>query len=576
MTDGLIGKYRVIRKLGAGGMATVYLACHCDIPNLRTVLKELSDPLLADRFRSEADKLALLGGHGGICQINHFFDFDDKFYIVMEYIDGFTLDELVRSGEPPDQERSVEIVRSVLDTLAFAHQQGIVHRDIKPTNIMVDRLGQVKIIDFGIAKGTTDPDLTQAGAPLGSPRYMPPEQFTAGDAIDWVRCDIYTVGVTLYYLLTHDFPFKGISEFEICQVKHEGNFELPSRLNPAISPALEGIVLKAMARDPLDRFSSADEMKSALLALAPVTGPHAGAGLEDTIIPGPGGPGGPGGPDVRATPTPMPTPTPHAVAPRDETVPPVPDTPDPTPRPEIAPPRSNRLLIAVFAAIAAAALCIWGLQQLGSDDPARPPVPQAPAMNAVLEHPDVEFRWTDTQGTAGPYELELVDPGTPNIRTFAKHTGSILRMDEPLPDGSYQWRVRATPRDRPPGPWSDYASFTIARPSPEEPIDQQSDTPADVVPEPEPERTRQPAPTSEDRIEVRVAAKIDVDSIRGASVRIDGILQEEKTPEAIYMRPGKRVVVVTYEIKGVVWRGEETLDVKEGMKHIQSIQLHRR
>ncbi|MBE0566499.1 MAG: serine/threonine protein kinase, partial [Krumholzibacteria bacterium] len=246
-------------------MASVYLAGHRDVPNLRTVLKELSDPQLADRFRREADKLALLDGHRGICQIKHFFESGGHFYIVMEYIEGPNLDELVRSDNPPDLPRVLEIARSVLGTLEFAHQQGVVHRDIKPTNIMIDRMGEVKIIDFGIAKGAADPDLTQVGASLGSPRYMAPEQFNPAGPIDWVRCDVYAVGVTLYYLLTRDFPFKVGSVYEMCEAKRLGAIVPPSQLDPAIPAWLEAVVLKAMATDPRDRFASAAEMRAALL-----------------------------------------------------------------------------------------------------------------------------------------------------------------------------------------------------------------------------------------------------------------------------------------------------------------------
>ncbi len=264
MTDVFIGKYKVIRKLGAGGMASVYLASHRDVPSLRTVLKELGDIQLADRFRREADKLAQLDGHGGICQIKHFFEAEGKFYIVMEYIEGPTLDELVRGDNPPDLLRCLDITRSILGTLDFAHRMGVVHRDIKPTNIMIDRIGQVKIIDFGIAKGAADPDLTQVGASLGSPRYMAPEQFNAAAAIDWVRCDIYAVGVTLYFLLTRDYPFKAASIHEMCEAKRLGLVEPPSRLNPAIPPWLEAVVLRAMAKDPAERYASAAEMRAAL------------------------------------------------------------------------------------------------------------------------------------------------------------------------------------------------------------------------------------------------------------------------------------------------------------------------
>jgi len=284
MMDEFIGKYKVLRNIGAGGMASVYLASHRDVPNLKNILKKLSDPKLADRFKREADKLALLDGHVGICQIKHFFEHSGDLYIVMEYIDGSTLDQLIKSDDPPNLKRSLEITRSILGTLDFAHRKGIIHRDIKPTNIMIDGNGQVKIIDFGIAKGTSDPELTQAGTSLGSPRYMAPEQFDPPDSVDWVRCDLYAVGVTLYYLLARKPPFEGANMFELCAAKRLNDLPPPSKFNSDIPAELDAVVMKAIACDPAERYATATEMEAALKGMESTARVKVEGGSDKTMV----------------------------------------------------------------------------------------------------------------------------------------------------------------------------------------------------------------------------------------------------------------------------------------------------
>ena len=156
MKENFIGHYRVIKKMGSGGMARVYLAVHKEIPNLRVVLKVLTDPQLADRFKHEADKLALLDGHPNICRIRHFFDHGDDLVIAMDYIDGPTVEERIKRDGKFAYEEAIEIIGQVLDVLEIAHSRGISHRDIKPSNIMLDSHKRVQVIDFGIAKGEAD------------------------------------------------------------------------------------------------------------------------------------------------------------------------------------------------------------------------------------------------------------------------------------------------------------------------------------------------------------------------------------------------------------------------------------
>ena len=191
MTEQLIGNYKILDKIGAGGMAKVYLAVHKDVPNLKVILKILTDSRLVERFKQEADKLALLDGNPNICRIKHFFNHGEDIVIAMEYIDGITLDKKIKTDGRITIDESLRIIRDVLGVLAFAHGKGIYHRDIKPSNIMLDSEGNVKVIDFGIAKAKSDPNLTIAGTSCGTPPYMAPEQFTPSEDTNYALVDVY-------------------------------------------------------------------------------------------------------------------------------------------------------------------------------------------------------------------------------------------------------------------------------------------------------------------------------------------------------------------------------------------------
>lgn len=271
MEDQFIGSYKVLRQVGAGGMAKVYLAVHRDIPSLQVILKVLSDPRLGERFRHEADKLAFLDGHPNICKIRHFFTHGDDIVIVMEYIDGVTLDEHLKPGSQLPVKEAIKIAIDILDILSFAHKKGISHRDIKPSNVMLDKSGKVKIIDFGIAKGEGDPNLTAAGTSCGTPAYMAPEQFTPTADTNYYLVDIYAVGTTLYRFLTGDNPFQGVNEFAIRDAKLFNDPPPPRKLNNQISKQLEKIILKSLAKNPKERFTSADEMINALKQVIEIT-----------------------------------------------------------------------------------------------------------------------------------------------------------------------------------------------------------------------------------------------------------------------------------------------------------------
>jgi serine/threonine protein kinase len=264
MEEQFIGNYKILKKIGAGGMARVYLAVHKDVPNLKVVLKILTNPSLVERFRQEADKLALLDGHPNICRIKHFFNHGDDFVIAMEYIDGVTLDDMIKDDRKIPIGEAARIMVEVLDILNAAHEKEIYHRDIKPSNIMIDKKGNVKIIDFGIAKGKSDPNLTIAGTACGTPAYMAPEQFSPTADINYAYADIYAAGVTLYRLITGQLPFKGQNEFAIRDAKMFTEPTKPRSISSEIPKDLEAIILKSMKKAPGERYSTALEMKKAI------------------------------------------------------------------------------------------------------------------------------------------------------------------------------------------------------------------------------------------------------------------------------------------------------------------------
>ncbi len=267
MEEQFIGSYRVLKKIGAGGMAKVYLAVHQDVPNLKVILKVLSDPRLGQRFKQEADKLALLEDHPNICRIKGFLSHGEDTVIAMEYIEGITLEEKIKKEGRLSLSESLQIISDVVDVLDFAHRKGTYHRDIKPSNIMIDKKGRVKIIDFGIAKAETDPNLTVAGSACGTPAYMAPEQFTPTQDTNYALVDIYAAGTTLYTMLTGECPFKGDNEFAIRDSKLFSEVAKPRSVNPDIPKQVEEIIMKSLAKEPGKRFQSASEMQAALDAV---------------------------------------------------------------------------------------------------------------------------------------------------------------------------------------------------------------------------------------------------------------------------------------------------------------------
>ncbi|MFE7275695.1 Stk1 family PASTA domain-containing Ser/Thr kinase [Streptomyces sp. NPDC057623] len=263
------GRYELGQVLGRGGMAEVYLAHDTRLGRtvaVKTLRADLArDPSFQARFRREAQSAASLNHPAIVAVYDTGEDYIDNVsipYIVMEYVDGSTLRELLHSGRKLLPERSMEMTIGILQGLEYAHRSGIVHRDIKPANVMLTRNGQVKVMDFGIARamGDSGMTMTQTAAVIGTAQYLSPEQ-AKGEQVD-ARSDLYSTGCLLYELLTVRPPFVGDSPVAVAYQHVREEAQAPSVFDPEITPEMDAIVLKALTKDPNYRYQSADEMRA--------------------------------------------------------------------------------------------------------------------------------------------------------------------------------------------------------------------------------------------------------------------------------------------------------------------------
>lgn len=259
------GRYKILDTIGGGGMANVYLA-HDMILDRNVAVKMLrldfaNDEEFIRRFHREAQSATSLA-HQNIVSIYDVGEEEDIYYIVMEYVEGQTLKQYIQQYSPLRVEAAIDIMKQLTSAIAHAHQNHIVHRDIKPQNILIDRKGNVKITDFGIAMALSSTSITQTNSVIGSVHYLSPEQARGGMANK--KSDIYSLGIVLFELLTGRLPFFGESAVSIA-LKHLQS-ETPSvrRWNPEIPQSVENIVLKATAKDPFLRYDSVEEMEEDL------------------------------------------------------------------------------------------------------------------------------------------------------------------------------------------------------------------------------------------------------------------------------------------------------------------------
>ncbi len=570
MSEQFIGNYRVVNMVGQGGMGKVYLAVHKDVPNLRVILKILSDPRLADRFKQEADKLALLDGHPNICQIKHFFHHGEDLVIAMEYIDGATLDERLKSDKRVPIAEAVRIVSDMLAILSYAHEREISHRDIKPSNVMIDKSGQVKIIDFGIAKGKSDPNLTMTGASLGTPAYMAPEQFIPTDSTDYALADIYACGITLYQMVTGELPFKGDNEFVLRDAKLMGTVTPPRSLNPGVSKELEGIILKAIDKDPSQRYASAEEMRKALQAV------HRDDSLKAD----------------KPTQSVQQTPLPKKPAGSKK-------------KPPIA------MLLLIPSVIVVIAVGAWFLFLRGGEagPPAAPELMGPPDGARFTDADSVPIVWSATAGTGGRYMIEYANDSLFDMPKKFSWNDSTFTFPPGQDPGVYYWQVTPTNADGTEGTPSARRTFTIKSTGPP-----QGTVVVDVDPSGDIyvggqllARDQSSASTTLDtglydvrvdnaeskektlRDTVRVTAGGEVSRDfrftfaenkptppkpaikprevrvgsrpRGAKIYVDDELQPVQTNNTVWLKPGRHVVKVSMELNGVEQTRTKTLEI---------------
>ncbi len=264
------GRYELTHLVARGGMAQVYRAMDRQLDRpvaLKVLFPELSvDLTFVERFRREAQAAANLS-HPNIVPVFDWGEDDGTYFIVMEYVDGRALSAVLRDPTPLPARQIATIGAGVAAALAFAHRHGVVHRDVKPGNVLITPEGEVKVTDFGIARAVnTEESLTQTGAVMGTAAYFSPEQ-AEGKGVD-SRSDIYSLGVVLYEMSVGRPPFTGDSPVAVASKHVRDTPVLPREANPAVPAALEAVVMKAMAKSPDDRYASAEELRADLLRFA--------------------------------------------------------------------------------------------------------------------------------------------------------------------------------------------------------------------------------------------------------------------------------------------------------------------
>ena len=281
-----IGDYEILSILGAGGMGKVYKVRNVisdRIEAMKILLPDLhSNQSLADRFLREIRLLATLN-HPNIAALRTALTHENQLVMIMEFVEGETLSNRIARA-PISTSEAVNYADQVLSALSYAHKQNIIHRDIKPANMMLTPQGVVKLMDFGIARSSTDGTLTSTGTTLGSLNYMPPEQ-VRGESAD-ARSDIYSFGISLYELLTGKLPFHSDSQYSLMTAHLNEVPAPPITLRDDLPASLNEIIMMAMAKDPAERFQSADAFRAALKSVPVSPLPFAGTTVTPTPKPG--------------------------------------------------------------------------------------------------------------------------------------------------------------------------------------------------------------------------------------------------------------------------------------------------
>ena len=481
-----VGDYEILSILGMGGMGKVYKVRNVisdRVEAMKILLPDLnSNQSLADRFLREIRLLATLN-HPNIAALRTALTFENQLAMIMEFVEGETLANRAARA-PLSTADAVNYSDQVLSALSYAHKQNIIHRDIKPANMMLTPQGVVKLMDFGIARSSTDGSLTSTGTTLGSLNYMPPEQ-VRGESAD-ARSDIYSFGVSLYEMLTGKLPFQGDSQYSLMTAHLNQTPAEPITLRGDLPAGLNEIIMMAIAKDPANRFQTADAVRAALSSVEvshlPVSGtttvtptakPSGATTLVDT----------PHSPRIAATPaprTPAPTPAPARAATPAPPVPTVPMTPPAVPQSVVPPPAarpssSRGVWLALGALIGVGVLIAAGMyipRHLGTHaDPskatfpangngasdssatANTPNPSAapaatPAAPVVSLQSDQGSLKVDANGNVAidsPQGSMHVDAATGSVKMSGKASGKNLASSNPTPS-----RAEAPPVPQPP------------------------------------------------------------------------------------------------------------------------------
>ncbi len=481
-----VGDYEILSILGMGGMGKVYKVRNVisdRVEAMKILLPDLnSNQSLADRFLREIRLLATLN-HPNIAALRTALTFENQLAMIMEFVEGETLANRAARA-PLSTADAVNYSDQVLSALSYAHKQNIIHRDIKPANMMLTPQGVVKLMDFGIARSSTDGSLTSTGTTLGSLNYMPPEQ-VRGESAD-ARSDIYSFGVSLYEMLTGKLPFQGDSQYSLMTAHLNQTPAEPITLRGDLPAGLNEIIMMAIAKDPANRFQTADAVRAALSSVEvshlPVSGtttvtptakPSGATTLVDT----------PHSPRIAATPaprTPAPTPTPARAATPAPPVPTVPMTPPAVPQSVVPPPAarpssSRGVWLALGALIGVGVLIAAGMyiprhlgthadpnkatfpaNENGASDSSTPastpnpsPAPAAtPAAPVVSLQSDQGSMKVDANGNVAidsPQGSMHVDAATGSVKMSGKASGKNLASSNPTPS-----RAEAPPVPQPP------------------------------------------------------------------------------------------------------------------------------
>lgn len=280
------GRYELGRQLGAGGMARVYVA-HDRLLDREVAVKVLaepyaSDPQFVERFRREASAAAQLN-HPNIVAVYDRGEVDGSYYIVMEYLPGPDLKQVIRRRAPLPPGQAIDYALQILAALGAAHRRDVIHRDVKPQNVLVAEDGHLKVTDFGIARAGADGGMTEAGAVIGTAQYLSPEQARGDDVT--TASDCYAVGIVLYEMLTGRVPFDGDRPVAVAMKQISDVPAPPRTVEPSIPLELDAVVMRALAKRPSERFRTAEEFSGALLD---ARGAIEGTGGATRVLPAPG------------------------------------------------------------------------------------------------------------------------------------------------------------------------------------------------------------------------------------------------------------------------------------------------